>query len=192
VFFWSRFLGGTAGWLEVVLFLLGLICIALEIFVIPGFGVFGISGGLLVVASLVLASQTFSNPEPNRDFELMAETVGTLALSIIAVIAVGVAISRFLPHIPVFNQMILTPPGMEDGHYEPQLRPDMVDQLAAALVRHSLVGQRGEAVSMLRPAGKARIGERFVDVVSEGPFIRQGSTVEVIEVAGNRVVVREA
>ena len=54
LFFWSRALGGTAGWLEVILFVIGLGCIAMEIFVIPGFGVFGISGGILVIASLVL------------------------------------------------------------------------------------------------------------------------------------------
>ena len=60
LFFWSRFLGGTAGYLEVVLFLLGIGCILMEIFVIPGFGVFGVSGGLLIVSSLVLAANTFN------------------------------------------------------------------------------------------------------------------------------------
>ena len=55
LFFWSSFMGGTAGWLEVVLFVLGIGCLGLEIFVIPGFGVFGVSGILLVLASLVMA-----------------------------------------------------------------------------------------------------------------------------------------
>src|SRR5690606_9672490 len=54
LFFWSRFLGGTADWLEVILFLIGLGCIAIEVLLIPGFGVFGVSGGLLVIASLIL------------------------------------------------------------------------------------------------------------------------------------------
>ena len=44
LFFWSRFLGGTAGWLEVTLFVLGILFIGLEIFVIPGFGVAGVGG----------------------------------------------------------------------------------------------------------------------------------------------------
>lgn len=191
LFFWSRFLGGTAGWLEVVLFLLGLACIGLEVFVIPGFGVFGVSGGLLVISSLVLASQTFSNLEPYRNFQLMSQTMGTLALSLMAVVAFGAAMSRFLPHVPVFNQMILSPPGMADaGHAdEPQLAPDVVDASAAA--RASLAGQRGVAVSVLRPAGKAMFADRYVDVVSDGPYVQPGSVVEVIEVAGNRVVVRE-
>ncbi len=60
LFFWAKYMGGTAGWLEVILFVGGLVCLAIEIFVMPGFGVFGISGGLMVLASLILASQTFS------------------------------------------------------------------------------------------------------------------------------------
>ena len=45
MFFWSRYLGGTAGWLEVLLFLSGISCLALEVFVLPGFGIFGLGGG---------------------------------------------------------------------------------------------------------------------------------------------------
>ena len=62
LFFWGKFLGGTAGWLEVVLFLLGIIFLMLEVFLVPGFGVPGISGILLIVASLVMASQDFFMP----------------------------------------------------------------------------------------------------------------------------------
>jgi len=50
LFFWSRFLGGTADWLEVILFLLGVGCVMLEIFVLPGFGIFGLGGGALILA----------------------------------------------------------------------------------------------------------------------------------------------
>ena len=60
LFFWSRFLGGTAGALELILFLLGFGLLALELLVIPGFGVCGITGILLLVISLIMASQTFS------------------------------------------------------------------------------------------------------------------------------------
>src|SRR5690606_22724155 len=109
LFFWSKVLGGTAGWLEVVLFVLGLVCLAMEIFVMPGFGVFGVSGGLLMIASLVLASQTFGNLEPNADTSLLARSVGTLSAAVVAVIVIALALSRFLPSIPFLNRMILTP-----------------------------------------------------------------------------------
>ena len=51
LFFWSQFLHGTATWLEVLLFVTGLFCIAAEIFLIPGVGIFGLGGGVLVMAS---------------------------------------------------------------------------------------------------------------------------------------------
>ena len=59
IYFWSQYLNGTSGWLEVMLFLAGVVCLAAEIFVVPGMGVLGLGGGLLIVASLVLASQSF-------------------------------------------------------------------------------------------------------------------------------------
>ncbi|MEL6110149.1 MAG: nodulation protein NfeD, partial [Planctomycetota bacterium] len=62
LFFWMNHLAGTAEWLELILLLLGLVCIFLEIFVIPGFGVFGIGGLIMTIASIVLMSQTFVLP----------------------------------------------------------------------------------------------------------------------------------
>lgn len=195
LFFWSRFLGGTAGWLEVVLFVLGLICIALEIFVIPGFGVFGVSGGLLLLASLVLASQTFGNLEPGVDFDRMARTMGTLSTSILSVIVLAVIMSRFLPQTPILKQAILMPPGGSDTDdpEEPHLRPEYANQRAHLSTDQdpALVGQQGVAVSVLRPAGKVQIGDRYLDVISDGPFIERGRSVEVIDVNGNVVIVRE-
>ena len=51
------------------------------------------------------------------------------------------------------------------------------------------MGQQGEALTPLRPAGRAQFGEQAFDVVSEGGFISRGERVEVMQVAGNRVVV---
>ena len=56
LFFWSHFLEGTAGWLEVTLFVTGCICLLTEIFVLPGFVIFGLGGGVLILTSIVLAS----------------------------------------------------------------------------------------------------------------------------------------
>ncbi|MBX3438117.1 MAG: hypothetical protein KF861_11545 [Planctomycetaceae bacterium] len=195
LFFWSKFLGGTAGWLEVLLFLLGLGCLALEIFVMPGFGVFGVSGVLLLFVSLVMASQTFGNGilrinDPNNDLTNATWTMVTLSTSIVAVIAVATALSRFLPHIPLLNRMILTPPGMSSVQTpgEVQLRPDLAESSLLSV----LVGQHGETMTVLRPAGKARVADRLLDVVSDGPFIPQGRQIEVVHINGNRIVVREA
>jgi len=53
-----------------------------------------------------------------------------------------------------------------------------------------LVGDVGETLSLLRPAGKARFGDAVVDVVAEGEYISRGAKVKVTEIHGNRVVVR--
>ncbi len=188
IFFWSKFLGGTAGWLEVILFALGFACLALELFVIPGFGVFGVTGAILIFAALVMASQTFGNLEPNQDFSEATRTMATLSTSIIAVIVMAMALSRFLPRIPILNQMILTPPGMDtlQSPDEPRLHPGLATDDG-----NSYVGRTGTALTVLRPAGKARLGGEMLDVVSDGPFVQQGRPIEVVAVSGNRIVVRE-
>ncbi len=197
LFFWSRFLGGTAGWLEVMLFMLGLAFIALEVFVIPGFGVFGVSGALMMLASLVLASQTFFIPTSSADYRELADHLSTLGGSLVGVIITALALSRFLPRMPLLNRMVLVPPGGAPfpRTNEPLLRPDLA---AEAFASHRLLGPyadlqgvRGHAVTILRPSGKAQFGDRMVDVISDGPFIEVGRAVQVIEVNGNRVVVRE-
>ncbi len=178
LFFWSHFLGGTAGWLEVVLFLIGVVCLALEVFVIPGFGIFGVTGVLLIFSSLILASQTWHNIEPSEDYKRLSWTLGTLGGSLLSVIVIAVTMSRFLPHVRVFDRMVLSPPGFgASGDLGPRLRPDLAEENASgslAELPRSLVGQEGTAVTLLRPAGKARIHGRLIDVVSDGPFIAAG------------------
>ena len=191
LFFWARYMGGTAGWLEVILFVGGLICLSVEIFLLPGFGVFGISGGLMVLASLILASQTFGESwGRSESMDQLTTTVKTLTLSIAAVVAIAAVINRYLPHIPVFNAIILHPPNSQGETEGPKLRPG-IGAFDSGSPHAELYGMMGVAQSVLRPAGKARIGERLVDVVSNGPYIQAGASIEVVEVAGNRIVVRE-
>jgi membrane-bound serine protease (ClpP class) len=196
LFFWSRFLGGTADWLEVVLFLIGLGCIAMEIFVVPGFGIFGISGGLLVISSLVLASQTFYIPVSRSDYQELSRSVGTLSGAIVGFIILAVFLGRYLPRMPLLNEMVLVPPGGADREHwnEPQLRPEYSGaRTANPRLEQSpeLIGRVGKTTTILRPSGKALIDEKYLDVISDGPFIDQGTAVEVIAVAGNKIVVRQ-
>lgn len=187
LFFWSRVLGGTAGGLEIILFLLGLGCFAMEIFVVPGFGVFGVSGALLLVASLVMASQTFTGFDLNHDVMGAIRTVGTFGASLAAVIVFALAVGNYLPRIPILREMVLSPPGVgelatTDG---PRLRPELEHPT------NPLVGEVGTSMTVLRPAGKARVAGRLVDVVSDGPFIAEGRPIKVVRISGNRIVVRE-
>ncbi|MCA9006618.1 MAG: hypothetical protein KDA70_15200, partial [Planctomycetaceae bacterium] len=198
LFFWSRFLGGTAGYLEVMIFSIGLICILLEIFVIPGFGIFGISGGLLVVVSIILASQTFGDfntLNPGSDFATMSGTVGTMSASLITVIVLALVLNRFLPESKFMSSIVLAPPGdyQQPAAHEIQLDPKLLPEKPGLKVKglQLEVGMQGVACSVLRPAGRVEIDGVWVDVISEGPFIQSGATVEIAQIQGNEVVVRE-
>ena len=54
-----------------------------------------------------------------------------------------------------------------------------------------MLGAIGVAATPLRPAGKAQIGDDFLDVVAEGDYVQPGSRIQVIEIEGNRIVVKE-
>lgn len=188
LFFWSRSFGGTAGGLGFLLFLLGLVFLALEIFVVPGFGVFGVTGILLMVGSLVIASMTFDGFSSETSLADTGKALGQITIAIAGVVLVGSVAGKFLPRIPMFSSMVLAPPGVEAfGDAELQLRPDLIEPAAAGV---ALVGMSGTAETTLRPAGKALFDGRYLDVVSDGPFVPAGMPVEVVRVEGNRVVVK--
>jgi membrane-bound ClpP family serine protease len=182
LYFWAQHLQGTAEVLEVMLFLAGMVCVALEIFVIPGLGIFGLGGGLLIISSLILASQTFIIPANGYQLEQMQNTFLVLGGSAVGTVVLGAVIRRFLPHTPVLNRMMLAPPTGEERELLAQ-RESLVD------LDH-LLGQTGIASTPLILSGKARIGDQLVDVIADGEPIDRGMPVIVTDVSGSRVVVR--
>jgi membrane-bound serine protease (ClpP class) len=182
LFFWSHILQGGGGWLAVSLFLTGLACVALEIFIIPGFAIFGLGGGALILVSLILASQTFiipRNPYEFAEFQKSLTTVAGAALGVIVAIAL---INRWLPHTPVLGQIFLAPPSDEEN--------ETIRDSERMVRFDDLLGARGTTSTPLMPGGKARFGRRVLDVVTDGDFVPLGAEVVVAEVHGNRIVVR--
>jgi membrane-bound ClpP family serine protease len=172
LFFWLSFLGGTAGWLEVVLFLAGIGCVLLEIFVLPGFGIFGLGGIALVLASLVLASQTFIIPQNTYQLHQFRNSLLILTVAGFGTFGLGIILSRMI---------------------EKMNKPkDTVDiQATERLANYDgLLGQRGTTVTPLVPAGKARIGDELYDVVSDGDLIEKDNHIEIVQVIGYKIVVR--
>lgn len=180
IFFWSRFLGGTAGWLEVVLFVAGLAFLAVELFVLPGFGVAGVSGILLVIVSLLMASQHHNLPTTGRDLRMLATSLIVLASSFTVALIAGIAMTKYFGTIPVLGLLALKPP-----------EPATDAEKEAAAESRPKVGDVGVAYSPLRPAGMVRFGDEYVDVITEGGFIEKGTQVKIIKITGNRAVVRE-
>jgi membrane-bound serine protease (ClpP class) len=94
--------------------------------------------------------------------------------------------SRYLPQIPFLRHMVLTPPGSHGlgDPDQPRLKFDTG-------ILQSMIGRGGVTHTLLRPAGKAEIDGRIVDVQSEGGMIAAGTPIEVVSASGNRIVVRE-
>jgi len=171
VVFVSYALLGTVGSIELILFILGLVSLILEIFIIPGFGVAGVLGIVLIVASLVLSMQGFVVPSFEWEKELFRRNI--------AVVGVGV-VSSFIT-FSVLAGLTLGTVQTADSGFTVQTQEES----------SKLLGKKGVAVTVLRPAGKAEIEGELVNVETDGEYVESGETVEVVEVSGNRVIVRK-
>ena len=188
LFFWSHFLGGTAGWLEVMLFVAGVGFIAAELFVIPGFGVAGITGLLLMFASIVLASQSFVIPTTAMDWNQLFTSIIVTTIVGVCFLFAAFFITRQMGNLPIFKGIILdSEVGREAKASE---LGDDKGQTTPTYEGVS-VGDFGVADSLLRPAGRVKINGRVVDVVSDGSFVDQGTPIRVVKIHGNVITVTE-
>lgn len=187
---------GWASWLEVTIILVGVVLLALEIFVIPGFGAAGISGISLILAGLVM---TFVPGEPGGAgiLPVLPGTWDAVRQGTIITLcgALGSLVlwfwfSRYLPQLPYFNRLVLqTAVGQTPEPGEDRAR----ESLDAAWPS---VGMIGAAYTDLRPGGVAMFRDewindaRQIDVVCDRGFVTAGSEVIVREREGPRVIVR--
>jgi membrane-bound serine protease (ClpP class) len=190
LYFWAQSqLAGQMTMLAILLFVLGLILIGLEIFLMPGFTVPGVSGVVLIVVSLALATLE-RKPETTQEWMSFGRALGAVGISLAGAITLAFLVAWYLPSIPYANRMILQPPGEARLGFEGEEEmPALADAMNPAFA--ALLGAIGVASTALRPAGIARFGDEFVDVISEGSYIPEGTRIQVIEIEGNRVVVKE-
>jgi membrane-bound ClpP family serine protease len=174
LYFWLHFLGGTAGWLEVSLFLAGLACVLLELFVLPGTAIFGLGGIALVLVSLVLASQTFIVPQNSYQLQEFRNSLLILAVAGFGVFGLGIIMSRMLEKMSKPKDTVVIQETERLANYD------------------DLLGQVGTAATRLVPSGKARIGNELYDVVSDGDLIEKDTPIEIVQVIGYKIVVRRA
>ena len=182
LFFWSKFLHGTATWLEILLFTCGLFFLLLEFFVLPGLGIFGIGGAVMVVLSLLLASQTFVLPHSQADLVELRNSLAVLVGAGAGILVLVFTLRYWLPRAPILNKLLLNPPENEE-------LTDLQNRESVANFSH-LVGQKGTAATDLLPAGKAQIGDQLVDVIADGDIMDRGQSVMVTMARGNRIMVR--
>ena len=179
--------GYTVTW-EILAIVIGLVLLGVEVFVIPGFGVAGIAGIVLIGVGLIasfmptepgqLPDDWFRLPQLPGSYLYLRNGLLSIVGGLIGSLVGMVLLARYLPRMSVASRLITPNPRHDD------LQIDDPYQGVARL------GDVGVVEGLLRPAGKARFGQILVDVVSEGEFIDSGCHVKVVQRHGNRVVVR--
>ncbi len=193
--FLSSGLMGTLNSVELLLFLAGIVLLVVEVFLIPGFGIAGITGLVFMTAGLVLSRQGFFLPDTDWQWEIFSRNLllvfGTLTASFLLMAVLMI----FFPRIKVFRRLILTgssPPLPAAGS------SSLSDPIAEGsreqplpYTSGSLVGRTGTVLTTLRPSGKILIEDERLPVVTDGRWIEAGKKVIISSVEGNRVVVEE-
>jgi len=188
---------GTVGSLEMILFLVGVALLAVEIFILPGFGITGISGLVLIGLSLVFSRQDFTIPSLPWQWELFGRNVIHVSIGIILAIAAIAVIALMGPRLRIFDRLTLkTKIEGTAGGPDPEHAGTSVLEAARVMSEDAeenygdLLGKRGKAISTLRPSGKAEFDGKVYVVEADGVFVEPNKPVEVIRVRGNRIIVR--
>lgn len=181
IFFWMNMFQGTIEWLEILLILAGIACLLAEIFILPGFGIFGIAGLIMLAAGLLLAGQNFTIPTNRYQFDQLVQGLGQMGLGVICLFGAGLLLHKQLGRLPMFRWFALEHP--------------IGDKFVVAMDRleedrQTLKGRYGTTMTRCNPYGKAILGDVVVDVVSKGGWIDEDMPIEVVEVKENQVLIR--
>jgi len=176
LFFGSSYILQLASVIEILMFIIGVGLILLEIFVIPGFGIAGISGIILIFASLFFS---LVGGDPFLDFELVSRAIIQLSLSLVIALVLIFVLAKYLPKTSVFNKFVLS------------VSEKSTDGFSSHSFAEDLIGAEGIALTTLRPAGTAEINGRRVDVMTESEYVEKGKKIKVLAVDGIRVLVKE-
>lgn len=174
LFFGTSYILELATIWDILLFIIGVILLLIEIFVIPGFGITGIVGIILMVAALFFGLITDIDIATTNAISI---AIIQLASTFVATAIVIYFIWKLLPKSQTFNKLILNENLPSKSGY------------AAKPTFENLVGQTGKALTDLRPSGSAIINDERIDVVTEGDYIERGNEIIVKKVEGSKVVV---
>jgi len=187
----SKYLVGLANWVEVALFVIGVLLLMVEIFVLPGFGIAGFLGIMCILTGLfgmLIKNPPDKIPWPQTQLDWQLFTNGVLGLSFgfVGFVLLAWLLTKYLPKIQFLSGLVLVPNAAKQGT-EFEVSMTIPPESKTISVN---IGDLGEVTSILRPTGKAEFGDAIVDVVAEAEFLNEGTKVEIIEIHGNRVVVR--
>lgn len=192
-FFGNYAAGNMAGYGLMILFLLGVIFVIVEFFLLPGLIFPGVVGGLLIMGSLFVSmfdGLAFSdNAARGWDsvdaWEFIRQPSLNLAIAIMGSTLLLLLMMRFLSHLPLFSLLVIKKE-LKTGD---SMGRDETSTSAVATTKHK--GMRGVASTDLRPAGKGDFDGEVLDVTAKQGFIEEGAAIAVVSEDGVRILVEE-
>ncbi len=169
LFFGANFIAQLATITEVLIFLAGLVLLALEVVVIPGFGVAGLGGIILMVWGM-FKMLLGEYPTPDQ----MERVFTALNIGIIGAIVGGIMLLRTLMTSKLFQK----------------LAPITSQNYSVATGLEKLIGQTGTTVTECMPTGKAEVAGSQINVTTQGTHIPKGATIKVISIEGNTAFIQ--
>lgn len=181
LYFAPLYMDGLAANWEILIFIIGLVLIAIELLVIPGFGVTGISGIVLVIAGLTLSLLN------NIDFNfepVKVPSVSKALLTVIGGMTLGIALVLYLSSRigtkGIFKKMALETSLDNSAGY-----------IGVPIENKELVGKLGTSTTILRPSGKVLVDGVVYDAVAQEGYIEKGVSVRVLKFETGQIYVVE-
>ena len=180
LFFAPLYLEGLAAHWEIGLFIIGIVLLLLEVFVIPGFGVAGILGIVCILTGLVLSLVLndffdFTVTGSEQVSNAVVLVIGSMVLAIIACVLLGKSILK----TPVFQRLVLQDEQRSQMGY------------VSGKQKEDLVLKSGTAKTDMRPSGKIEIEGKWYDAISLDGYIDKGTEVNVEKQENYNVFVRK-
>lgn len=185
LFFGGHYIAGLTGLEMPALFVLGLLCILVELVFFPGIIVLALCGSAMIVVALFFAMADFYPAQPlTISIDVLRTPMINLTIALVAALVAIPILARFLPKVPFLRGLFLSSQ-IARGSSAPVVTDIGTEAKVAP-------GDTGASTTILRPAGRARIGEEIFDVITSGEFLEQGTPVKVLAVGGGNIVVGAA
>ncbi len=180
LYFFGSYVAGLSGTGWAVAFVVGLILVALELFVFPGTFIAGITAAVLILVSIVMGMVDMYPGAPSLPtFSQLRLPLRDLSIALAGSVGIALVLARFLPKTSLFQKLVS------------ETASGVSSMAALEKQQEARVGQIGVASSQLYPGGKARFDDQLLDVITRGELVEQGRPVKIIGHTGPDAVVQE-
>jgi len=166
LFFGGHIIVGLAGWEAIILFLVGFFLLLAEIFLIPGFGLTGISGIIAILTSIFL---TFGN---------IIQAAYSILIALGFTIVGFFLLIRYIPATRTWRKFILFTKQEKELGYTVGIKNSK-----------RLIGKEGIAITPLRPSGMVEVNGEKLNAITRGEYVDSNTKIKIISVEGNKIVV---